>query len=283
MCDVWLSNSRTTIMSRVRYARAVCSLRACSKHSCDPDTDGTFGRLDEVWPVNSVVRIIIRCDSLVCVRQKIIAWELCASLNLKMSTDEGICTSGSVSGRFTTQRNVDDLIYTWKDDSWSLFVDKRWITRRFEILKANFSNSWLCGAEAMRWTAIVGADSFQDLFLKFLSCVDRYATMVVATYVNGSVPGIQPFACHGTRHVTPDPHDSPEHKQERIRKCTSGKGIPCSPEVKGIPFRQSAIHPFLSQVRLLSDVEKSAAGPASFVISRTLFTKFRASWPQLVR
>jgi len=37
-------------------------------------------------------------------------------------------------------------------------------------------------------------------------------------------------------------------------------------EVKGIPFRQSAIHPFLSQVRLLSGVEKSAAGPASFVI-----------------
>lgn len=108
-------------------------------------------------------------------------------------------------------------------------------------------------------------DFFQDPFLKLLSCVNRYATMVVATYVNLRKRAVDP-AVRVPWHATRDSGSSrfSRHKQERIRKCTSGKGIPCTAGVKGIPFRRSAIHPFLSRVRLLSDVEKSAAGPSQF-------------------
>lgn len=105
-------------------------------------------------------------------------------------------------------------------------------------------------------------------FSSSLACVSIDRRYVCTTY--GSVLQFQTFACHGTRHMTPDPHDSSDANR-RIRKYTRS-GERCLPpslllysqSERYIPFRRSVIHPFLSRVRLLSGVETERSWSHAF-------------------
>jgi len=123
---------------------------------------------------------------------------------------------------------------------------------------------------------------FESIFPASID-TQRWSSQRMYAYINLRKRAADP-AVRVPWHATRDSESSrfSWHKQERIRKCTLRNG----------PLYRSERYP-LSPVR---HSPLSFSGPSSFwrgkecswprqfcYISRTLFTKFRASWPQLVR